>query len=94
MDSVRLEMKNNRIAFQEHQGDESQLKGFSETTGRLVFDIKLGENLRRKARFCADGHKTDAPSSVTYSTVVSLDSVKIILLVAALNELEVMSGDV
>ena len=94
MDSVRFEMKNNRVAFQEHDGHESQLRGFKEITGHLVFDIKLGENFRRKARFCADGHKTDAPSSVTYSTVVSRDSVRIILLVAALNELEVLSGDV
>ena len=94
MDAVRLEMKNNRIAFEEHEGDPSSLKGFKEITGHLVFDIKLGENFRRKARFCADGHKTEAPPSVTYSTVVSRDSVRIILLVAALNELEVLCGDV
>ena len=89
-----MEMKNNRIAFEEHEGDPSSLKGFKEITGHLVFDIKLGENFRRKARFCADGHKTEAPQSVTYSTVVSRDSVRIILLVAALNELEVLCGDV
>ena len=94
MDAVRLEMKNNRIIFKENEGDPSSLKGFKEITGHLVFDIKLGENFRRKAQFCADGHKTEAPPSVTYSTVVSRDSVRIILLVAALNDLEVLCGDV
>jgi len=94
MDSIRQEMTNNRIAFELHEGEISQLVGFKEITGHLVFDVKLGENFRRKARYCADGHKTDAPSSVTYSTVVSRDSVRIMLLIASLNELDVLSGDV
>jgi hypothetical protein len=38
----------------------------------MVFDVKLGENYRRKVRLVADGHKTDAPTStITYSSVVS-----------------------
>ena len=87
-------MKNNRIAFEEHECNVSKLIGFKEITGHMVFDVKLGENFRRKARLCADGHKTDAPSSITYSTVVSRDSVRIILLIAALNKLDVFSGDI
>ena len=94
MDSVRLEMTNKRIAFELHEGEISQLVGFKEITGHLVFDVKLGENFRRKARYCADGHKTDAPSSITYSIVVSRDSVRIMLLITSLNELDVLSGDV
>ena len=43
MDSIRLEMRNNRIAFELHEGDASQLIGFKEITGHLVFDVKLGE---------------------------------------------------
>ena len=42
MDAIRLEMKNNRIAFEIHEGDASTLVGFKEITGHLVFDIKLG----------------------------------------------------
>ncbi len=68
--------------------------GYTQITGHLVFDVKLGENFRRKARYCADGHKTGAPASVTYSTVVSQDSVRILLTVAALNELDVLGADV
>eukprot|EP00978_Attheya_sp_CCMP212_P020814 scaffold60119_cov30-Attheya_sp.AAC.2 len=48
----------------------------------------------RKSRFCADGHKTGAPSSVTYSTVVSRDSVRILLTIAALNDLKILGADV
>jgi hypothetical protein len=48
----------------------------------------------RKARFVAGGHLTDTPSSITYSTVVSRDSIRILLLVAALNGLDVMSCDI
>ncbi len=93
-DAVRLEMKNVRVAFEEFEGDTQGLVGYTEITGHLVFDVKLGENFRRKARYCADGHKTGAPASVTYSTVVSRDSVRILLTVAALNELEVLGADV
>lgn len=75
MDAVKLEMKNNRVAFVEIDGNPKDLIGYTEITGHMVFDVKLGENFRLKARFCADGHKTGAPSSVTYSTVVARDSV-------------------
>jgi hypothetical protein len=41
-------------------------------------------------RLVADGHKTDAPAStITYSSVVSRDSVRIALTIAALNDLDV-----
>eukprot|EP00978_Attheya_sp_CCMP212_P028362 scaffold97814_cov57-Attheya_sp.AAC.1 len=60
-------MKNVRIAFEEYDGNPEELIGYEEITGHLVFDVKLGENFRRKEQYCADGHKTGAPSSVTYS---------------------------
>ena len=94
MDAIKLEMQNVRIAFEEFDGDPSTLVGYTQITGHLVFDVKLGENFRRKARYCADGHKTGAPASVTYSTVVSRDSVRILLTVAALNDLDVLGADV
>ena len=94
MDAIRLEMRNVRVAFEEYDGDPNTLIGYTQITGHLVFDVKLGENFRRKARYCADGHKTGAPASVTYSTVVARDSVRILLLIAALNELDVLGADV
>jgi hypothetical protein len=48
----------------------------------------------RKARFVAGGHKTDPPTSTTYSSVVSRDSVRIAFLLAALNGLDILSADI
>jgi hypothetical protein len=47
----------------------------------------------RKARFVAGGHQTKPPPSITYSSVVSRDSVRLAFLIAALNDLDVMSCD-
>ena len=94
MEAIKLEMQNVRIAFEEFDGDPNTLVGYTQITGHLVFDVKLGENFRRKARYCADGHKTGAPASVTYSTVVSRDSVRILLTIAALNDLDILGADV
>ena len=52
------------------------------------------ETLKRKARLIADGHMTDAPPVVTYASVVSRESVRLALMLAALNDLEVKTGDV
>ena len=93
-DAIKLEMKNNRVAFEEYTGDLKKLVGYKKITGHLVFDIKLGENFRRKARFVADGHRTAPPQSMTYSTVVSRDSVRILLMIAALNELDLQAADI
>jgi hypothetical protein len=54
----------------------------------------MAENFRRKARFVANGNETEAPPSMTYSSVVSRDSVRIALLVAALNDLKLLSCDI
>lgn len=93
-DAIDMEMKNNRVAFETYDGDVKDLTGYEEISGHLIFDVKLSENFRRKARFVADGHLVETPASITYSTVVSRDSVRILLLIAALNGLEVMGCDV
>lgn len=95
-DAVADEMSKIINSVQEHTGTVKDLEdvGFKEITGHMIFDIKLGENFRRKARYVADGHKTEAPAAITYSTVVSRDSVRICLTIAALNDLEVLAADI
>jgi hypothetical protein len=93
-DAIFEEMKKIRAAFQLHDGDPKELIGYQKITTHFIFDVKLGENFRRKARLVADGHKTETPSSVTYSSVVSRDSVRLCLLLAALNDLDILSGDI
>ena len=87
-------MENVQVAFTLCEGDPRDLVGYKHVGTHMIFDIKLGENFRRKARLVADGHRTDVPSSITYSSVVSRDSVRICLLIAALNDLEIKCGDI
>ncbi len=54
----------------------------------------MGENFRRKACLVAGGHMTDTLAAMTYSSVVSRDSVRIALTIAALNDLKVMACDI
>ena len=51
-------------------------------------------DLTRKARFVAGGHTTDTPLSITYSSMVSRDSVRLAFLIASLNDLDVLAGNV
>jgi hypothetical protein len=50
--------------------------------------------LKRKARHFAGGHTTDAPTAMTYASVVSRESVCIRLLRAALNDLSILTADI
>jgi hypothetical protein len=94
-EAICKEMKNVRPAFEVWEKDLSELPpGYQEITCHMIFDIKMGENFRRKARFVADGHKTKTPAAMTYSSVVSRDSVRIALTLAALNGLEVLACDI
>ena len=45
----------------------------------------------RKARMVANRVKTEAPLILTYSSVVSRDSVRLTLAIAELNDLDIMS---
>ena len=93
--AIQDEMKKIIAAFEQFDGDPSELIGYQQITTRIIFDIKLGENFRQnKARLVADGHKIEPPGSVTYSSIVSRDSVRLCLLSAALNNLDVLAGDI
>jgi hypothetical protein len=72
-------------------GKVPELTGFQEIGCHIVFDIKM--DFTRKARFVAGGHTTEAPSSLTYLSVVSHDSIHIAFLIAVVNNLDIMSCD-
>ena len=57
-----------------------------------MFNLKI--DFMRKARFVAGGHMTVPPASMTYSSVVSRETVRIALLLAALNVLDVCAADI
>ena len=59
-DAINDEMaKIKRDAVRVYDQNPSNLVGYQEITGHIIFDVKLGENFRRKARYVADGHKTE-----------------------------------
>lgn len=55
----------------------------------MIFDVKM--DLTQKAHFVAGGYLTDTLASITYSSVVSRDSVCLAFLIAALNDLDIMA---
>jgi hypothetical protein len=88
-------MKNVRPAFEPWEKDISKLPpGHQKITCHMMFDVKMGENFRRKARLVADRHKTRTPASLTHSSAVLRDSVRIVLTIAALNDLDIMACDI
>ena len=93
-DAIQQEMSKIINSVEEYTGDIADLKGFQQITGHIIFDVKFSKKIRRKARFVADGHKTETPSSIIYSTVVAQDSIRICLTIAALNELDILSADI
>ena len=60
----------------------------------MIFNIKMDGKFTRKARLVAGGHVTDHPSTITYSSVVSCDSVRVAMTIASLNDLDLFACDV
>ena len=101
-DAIKKEMKNIRIAFKEWEGGTIQdleacpqlLPGYQYVDCRMNFEIKMDGNFTGKAMFVARGDMTDPPSSMTYSSVVSRESIRILFFLAALLDLEVLSANI
>ena len=90
--NILKEMKKGIVAFEIidgftpeeiRDGKCDMLKGFQEIGRQMIFDMKM--TLTRKARLVAGGHTTVAPSSITCSSVVSRDSVRIAFIIAGIN---------
>ena len=88
-------MKNVRIAFEIFEGEVNEiLIGYQKVDCHMIFDIKMGEIFRCKALMVAGGHTTEFPATLTYSPVVSRDSVRISLTIAALNGLKFLTCNI
>ena len=57
----------------------------------MIVDIKICGKFTRKERLVADGNMTAPPSSITYSSVVSRESVMIAFLLESLNNLDILA---
>ena len=91
-DAIVKEMTNVRIAFEEVPKGSKPPPGYKFVALMMIFDIKM--DFTRKARLVARGDMTAPPSTLTYSSVVSRESIRIAFLIAALNDLDVLMFDV
>jgi hypothetical protein len=91
-EAIAKEMKNVRVAFKFLELSEKPAPGYKKIPLRMIFDIKM--NFTRQARLVAGGHLTDPPSCLTYSSVVSRESVRIAFLIAAINGYYMIAADV
>jgi hypothetical protein len=87
--AILKEMKKNAVAFKILEDGEQPPMGLQWIPFHMIFDVKC--DFTRKAKFVAGGHWTDAPTQPTYSSVVTKDSIRIAFLIAALNDLDIMS---
>ena len=92
-DSITKEINDVRVAFQILDENEEVPIGYKFIHYHMSFDVKM-EDFRRKSRLVAGGHMTDTPASITYASVVSRESVRLALMLAALNALELKCGNV
>ena len=90
-DAIAKEMRHVLPAFKDDECtlDEAKKKlvGFQRIRCHLIFDIKM--DFTWKACFVAGGHVTDPPDCLTYSNVVSRETVRMKFLLAALNDLDI-----
>jgi hypothetical protein len=91
-DAIAKEYLNVKVAFQLLDDGQRVPPTYQKITCHLVFEVKF--DLRRKARYVAGGHLTSTPATLTYSSVVSRESVRIGFLIAALNDLDVWAADI
>ena len=66
---------------------------YQEIRCHMIFDINM-EDFWRKTRYVAGGHATVAHPTLTYVIVVLLESARIALMLAALNDMEVKTSDI
>jgi hypothetical protein len=62
---------------------------FQEIHCHIVFDIEM--DFTRKARFVTGGYTMETPAAMTYSNVVSRDSIRLGFMIAALHGLDIMA---
>jgi hypothetical protein len=92
-DAARKEIKNVIIAFKIINGEESFTPTYQEIRCHMIFDVKM-EDFRLKTSFVAGGHTPDTPHTMTYASFVARESVRVALILAALNDLDVNMADI
>ena len=93
-EGINEEMSKVRIAVKEYNVPPDKLISYQEIGLHMIFYIKLGENFQRRARMLAGIHTKKTSSLITYSSAVSRYLVIIMLMVSALNDLDLQEADI
>jgi hypothetical protein len=91
--TIAKEMKDVHIAFKCLNLGKRTPLDYKWIKCYMIFDIKI-EDFRRKAHMVSGGHMTGALTIMTYASVVSRETVRIALTIAALNDLELKVADI
>ena len=59
----------------------------------MLFFIKM-KNFRQQTRLFTVNQMDEAPATITFASIVSRETIRIALMIAALNYLNVMLGDI
>jgi hypothetical protein len=92
-DAISKEMNNVCIAFKVLNGEEAIPPTYQEIRCHMIIDTRM-DNFHHKAWLMAVGHTTDSPHKMTYTSVVSGESMRIALTLVTLNYLDFMMGDI
>ena len=92
-DAIEKEMKNVLVAFNVLADGAAPPPDHQFIRCHIIFDVKM-EDFHRKARLEAGEHATKAPVTFTYASVVSRETVRIALLMAVLNDIDIWAADV
>jgi len=88
----KKEMKNCRVAFKVLEEDEHIPIRYKWIKCHMIFDVKM--DFTRKVCFVAGGHMMDSPDTISCSSVVSRDSIRIAFLITALNDISIQTCDI
>jgi hypothetical protein len=87
--AIQKEMKNTKQAFQVFEENKMIPIGYKWIKCHLIFNMKI--DFTRRERFITGGHMTYPPSNITYCNVVSCESMRIAFILAALNDVELLT---
>ena len=92
-DAINKELSSVMVAFQLVEDGDTIPVGSKLIPYHIIFDVKI--DLTRKARLVAGGHRNrSVKSHASYSSVTSRDSIRLCFMLAALNELDILMGDI
>ena len=91
-DTIDKEMNNSGTAFQILEEGAHTPVGYMEITCHLIFNVEM--NLAKKARYLVGDHLTPPPSPMIYAGILGRETVRIAFLIADLNNLQVLAGDI